>query len=223
VQLTITNARELVSMAVRHDLVAVGGLSLVCLLDPRKRDPAVVDEIESPDQSAGIRSLCISNDLVSFGTGKGKIAFFDLRASKFLSIDTEPGEEISPRPSTPGSTVHQAGQRGAGSGEDSLVVRLQSRPEAARDTSLLFRLMRHEFYEDEEQQLDVFPPPKPGYYLQTGPGWVQENATYLSYFGGRRIHHACYAHAWDPSGARLFTCGGPLAFGLSGGHMALWE
>jgi len=227
-------------MAVRHDLVAVGGLSRVCLLDPRKRDPnAIVHEIASPDPSEGIRSLCISNDLVSFGTGKGKIAFFDIRASQFLPVDAEPGEEMPARPSIPvvpatGATtappgaVNHVGQGDGGdiggdNGGGALANLLTlSRFEYGHQPNHLFQLMRHELDEDEEE-LDALPAPKPRHYLETGPGWVQENATYFSYFGGRRVHHACYAHAWDPSGTRLFTCGGPLAFGLSGGYMALWE
>ena len=43
------------------------------------------------------------------------------------------------------------------------------------------------------------------------------------HFHGQLLPHACYAHAWDASGSRLFSCGGPLAFGLRGCYMALWE
>ena len=43
------------------------------------------------------------------------------------------------------------------------------------------------------------------------------------HFTGMRIWNACYAHAWDPSKTKLFTCGGPLAFGLIGSYMALWN
>jgi hypothetical protein len=230
-------------MAVRQDLVAVGGLSRVCLLDPRKRDPnAVVQEISSPDPSEGIRSICISNNLVSFGTGKGKIAFFDLRASKFLSIDAEPGEEMSARPYTPStrapgtSTAQQLtlgqilnGAGGGGNGGAGLGARLRnlaedvSRYQYGVQANEFFQMMRNEYNEDEEEEPDTVPAPKPRHYLETGPGWVQENATYFDYFGGRRVQHACYAHEWDPSGTRLFACGGPLAFGLCGGYMALWE
>ncbi len=33
---------------------------------------------------------------------------------------------------------------------------------------------------------------------------------------------AVYAQAWDPSGRRLVTGGGPLAIGLKGSYAALW-
>lgn len=31
------------------------------------------------------------------------------------------------------------------------------------------------------------------------------------------------AHAWDPTGSRLFVAGGPLASGLQGSYMAVWQ
>ena len=43
------------------------------------------------------------------------------------------------------------------------------------------------------------------------------------HFEGTDIRNACYAHAWDPTGSRLFAAGGPLAFGLRGCYMALWR
>ncbi len=43
------------------------------------------------------------------------------------------------------------------------------------------------------------------------------------HFFGQRILTACYAHAWDPSGTRIFMCGGPLAYGLRGNYAALWH
>ena len=36
------------------------------------------------------------------------------------------------------------------------------------------------------------------------------------------IANACYAHAWDPTGTKMFCAGGPLAFGLKGTYMGLW-
>ena len=40
---------------------------------------------------------------------------------------------------------------------------------------------------------------------------------------GTDIRHACYAHTWDASRTRLYVGGGPLAFGLSGCYMAVWN
>lgn len=38
-----------------------------------------------------------------------------------------------------------------------------------------------------------------------------------------RAPAACYSHAWDPSGTKLWTAGGPLAVGMKGCYLALWQ
>ncbi len=40
---------------------------------------------------------------------------------------------------------------------------------------------------------------------------------------GQPVFNACYAHAWDPTCTKLLCVGGPLAYGLRGSYMALWE
>lgn len=40
---------------------------------------------------------------------------------------------------------------------------------------------------------------------------------------GQEVFNACYAHAWDPTCTKLLCVGGPLAYGLRGSYMALWE
>lgn len=57
----------------------------------------------------------------------------------------------------------------------------------------------------------------------TGAGWVDQNETYWDHFAHSRVPHACYAHAWDACGSRLFACGGPLAFGMRGCYLGLWH
>jgi WD repeat-containing protein 40A len=170
--------------------------------------------------------------LVSFGTGEGKIAFFDLRASKFLSIDAEPGEEMSLRPQSTTSLASLAPPPplppaagasiggGGSNGAHRSIGRFQG-PNGETTVQEYMHWRRNEYGDDVPE--GTLPAPKPGHYLQTGPGWIQENRTFFDYFGGRDVYHACYAHAWDPTGARIFACGGPLAFGLTGGYMALWE
>ena len=37
------------------------------------------------------------------------------------------------------------------------------------------------------------------------------------------VRHACYAQAWDPTQTKLLTVGGPLACGLTGCYMGIWE
>jgi len=43
------------------------------------------------------------------------------------------------------------------------------------------------------------------------------------HFTGQPVFNACYAHAWDPTRTKLLCVGGPLAYGLRGSYMALWE
>ena len=351
--LKIPHAKELVSMALRQDLVAVGGLSFISLSDPRKRDPgALITCLTSPDISQGVRSVCIQGDVVSFGTGRGKIVFYDLRAGKCLptmipSITMNafglnvPGGGSGNKGGAgaattggnylfvPGRCIHPLilgdrrlsrdevsslfidedednsdededvnvhalvqeeeeegeeggeGRRHRGSrgdeeedeeeGEDDaspvpppeplrldeynvrrnpvqvlqdltrmIQQRVTSDPiswatAATAATAAVEELRTHHplslilttttpgRYRQLAQTLGVHPPPPQWHWLQSGPGWIREDSTFWEYFGGRRTTHACYAHAWDPLGARLFTCGGPLAFGLSGGYLAVWE
>ncbi len=43
------------------------------------------------------------------------------------------------------------------------------------------------------------------------------------HFHGEQVFNACYSHAWDPTSTRLMCVGGPLAYGLRGCYMALWD
>ena len=55
-----------------------------------------------------------------------------------------------------------------------------------------------------------------------------EDGVYLcvacrDHFRGMDIWNACYAHMWDPTKTKLFSSGGPLAFGLVGSYMGVWN
>jgi len=39
---------------------------------------------------AGVRSLCFLDHLLSCGTGRGRVSFYDLRASAWLDLDPDP-------------------------------------------------------------------------------------------------------------------------------------
>jgi hypothetical protein len=65
--------------------------------------------------------------------------------------------------------------------------------------------------------------PVRGQYLRLGAGWIDPHSAVRHYFDPGNIPQACYAHAWDASGTRLFACGGPLAYGTRGGYIGLWE
>lgn len=43
------------------------------------------------------------------------------------------------------------------------------------------------------------------------------------YFENTEVHNAAYAHEWDPGGSRMLVVGGPLASGLTGSYVAMWQ
>lgn len=185
-------------MVARQDMVAVGSLSHVALIDPRKRGTnALITSLASPDVDEGVRSVCLADNLLSFGTGKGKIAFYDIRAAKFLPA----GGRQPLRPSTHANPTIET--EGAVSPRAQLPFGLDPSRRAAGDEGL--------------------PSPREDEYIKVGEGWVERDESYWDYFAGMKVTHACYAHAWDPTGTRLFACGGPLQFGLKGGYCALYE
>lgn len=48
------------------------------------RRTAELQAIASPDENQGVRSVQLTEQLLSFGTGKGKLFFYDVRAQAFL-------------------------------------------------------------------------------------------------------------------------------------------
>ncbi|XP_076464961.1 DDB1- and CUL4-associated factor 12-like [Babylonia areolata] len=61
------------------------------------------------------------------------------------------------------------------------------------------------------------------YQLSVGPGWLKEDENYRDIFFGAAYPNAIYTHAYDDSGVRLFTAGGPLPAGLWGNYAGLWH
>lgn len=48
-------------------------------------------------------------------------------------------------------------------------------------------------------------------FYKVGKGWLDRTTEiYLTHFAGTTVENAIYAHAWSPSGTRLFSAGGPL-------------
>ncbi|DBA89572.1 TPA: hypothetical protein ACH3X2_004473 [Trebouxia sp. C0005] len=80
--------KELVCMAMTANLVAVGSQSHVSLLDPRIAQPTI-RALDSIDPGQGVRSLGIMDNILSSGSGRGRIAFFDLRANDYISVQPE--------------------------------------------------------------------------------------------------------------------------------------
>ncbi|KAK9806147.1 hypothetical protein WJX72_003229 [[Myrmecia] bisecta] len=163
--------KELVCMAISDGLIAVGSQSHVTLLDPRLRK-GEVRVIESLDENQGVRSINFLEHLLSCGSGRGRISFYDLRASKYIPLELDPD-------------MTQATCTGS----------LPRAPPLSAQRQ----------------------------YLQAGPGWLCQNDVFLEHFDGQPVYNACYAHAWDMTKTKLMCVGGPLAFGLKGCYMALWD
>ena len=163
-QFYLPRHRELVATAVRRDLVAAGGLNEVQLLDPRQRCVRNnVMTIESPDKLQGVRSVQFNKEILSFGTGRGSLVFYDLRwnGSSFQEVEKHQGCD---------SRFHL-------------------------ETKI----------------------------INSENGWIDRNYTYERLYTEMDFRHALYAHEWDPTGSRIFACGGPLQFGLTGCYLGLWE
>ncbi|EIE19636.1 WD40 repeat-like protein [Coccomyxa subellipsoidea C-169] len=160
----LKHSKEVVCLAMSDNLVAVGSQSHITLVDPRQKTP--VQDVESLDEGHGVRSLNFLDHLLSAGSGRGRVFFYDLRASAYLDLD------IAAKRQHLGASLSEP-ERGC---------------------------------------------------LQCGTGYLnQTDPVYLEHFSGEQVFNACYSHAWDPTRTRLAAVGGPLAYGLRGSYMAVWN
>jgi len=196
----LPGARELVCMALGSEIAAAGCLNHVWLLDPRRRQAEIM-RLTHANQDQGTRSVSINGSLLTFGTGKGVVAFFDIRNQKLVPTEPAPDPHMQ-------SSYHWVDRAGVCHNSDSCpaIAAAGGNPDILHYKMGLTRALK---------------PRK--ICLTTGKGHLVEDATFHELFYGEIIPNACYAHAWDPSGRRLFTCGGPLAFGLKGCYMGIWE
>ncbi len=58
--------------------------TLACRRPALCRRTAELQAVASPDENQGVRSVQLTDQLLSFGTGKGKLFFYDMRAEAFL-------------------------------------------------------------------------------------------------------------------------------------------
>ncbi|KAL0027315.1 hypothetical protein WJX77_012210 [Trebouxia sp. C0004] len=238
----LAHDKELVCMAMTANLVAVGSQSHVSLLDPRIAQPTI-RALDSIDPGQGVRSLGIMDNILSSGSGRGRIAFFDLRANDYVSVQPEalsrPQSPVARHAATSYTPAYTPAYTPTWYDDDDDDIAFVYDDEVQEE---VLAQMRRQRAQVELRQLMAFQPPRgsfrrntqqlldlPGQsahcscFLQTGTGWLDHNHVYLDHFTGMQIWNACYAHAWDPSKTKLFTCGGPLAFGLIGTYMALWN
>lgn len=229
VQLNVITKQDLVAMALRRDIVATAGLCAVSLSDPRRREPfAFVDGLRSPDGHFGVRSVCLRDHVLSFGTGVGKIAFWDLRVRKFLQTTLDINPEITNESTADNRRFTGPGTREAFAESPLGVFRPATHarevaPDFFLPASLEFGLENEEESRLNSSVLLEYPIPNNKEYIQTGKGWLKDFPNFYIERFGPLEGQACYAHDWDPTGTRLFAVGGPLNFGLSGGYIGLFE
>lgn len=73
------------------------------------------------------------------------------------------------------------------------------------------------------QAQPIFKPTQRTQYLQTRPGWLQQDDHYRRIFSaGSQFRNTVYTLTYNPSGTRLFAGGGPLELKLSGCYAAVW-
>ncbi|KAJ3257900.1 DDB1- and CUL4-associated factor 12 [Boothiomyces macroporosus] len=65
--------------------------------------------------------------------------------------------------------------------------------------------------------------PSKSLFQQSGSGWLDKDVIFQRHFQGIPVYNAVYSMAYDSSGSRLFTCGGPLQLNLRGSYAGLWE
>ncbi|XP_071795255.1 DDB1- and CUL4-associated factor 12-like isoform X2 [Asterias amurensis] len=80
----LSYCQENVCIALSRDysLYAVGSQSHVTFLDPHSMK--TITSICSQERGSGVRSLSFREDIVTIGTGKGSIRFFDIRGGRYL-------------------------------------------------------------------------------------------------------------------------------------------
>ena len=95
----LSNSAENVCMKYNpeHNIFGIGSRLAVTLFDPRQWGSDTGREITSIDKSWGVRSIAYNEHILSMGTGRGNVYFFDLRAWKYLENDE--GDSIALRTS----------------------------------------------------------------------------------------------------------------------------
>ncbi|KAI6657431.1 DDB1- and CUL4-associated factor 12 [Oopsacas minuta] len=81
-----------------HNIFGIGSRQAVTLFDPREWPSSDNSkEVVSIDKSWGVRSIAYNEHILSIGTGRGNVYFFDLRAWRYL--ETDEGEHLALRTS----------------------------------------------------------------------------------------------------------------------------
>ncbi|XP_022086935.1 DDB1- and CUL4-associated factor 12-like [Acanthaster planci] len=93
----LTYCQENVCIALSRDysLYAVGSQSHITFLDPHSLKS--ITSICSKERGSGVRSVSFREEIVTIGTGRGTIRFFDIRAGRYLPDEARPKKECTLR------------------------------------------------------------------------------------------------------------------------------
>ena len=80
-----------------YNVFGIGSRQAVTLFDPREWGTDTAKEVPSIDKSWGVRSIAYNEHILSVGTGRGNVYFFDLKAWKYQT--NEEGEPLALRTS----------------------------------------------------------------------------------------------------------------------------
>lgn len=114
----------------------------------------------------GVRSLGIMGHILSSGSGRGRISFYDLRASAYISVRPE---ALSRPASAQSTSAHPVSDD-----SDGELYTFNEESDAERYYSSIQRAVRR-----QTALRDYDNPMQRGCYLQTGHGWLDHNYVYM--------------------------------------------
>lgn len=110
------------------------------------------------------------DNMLSAGSGRGRLAFYDLRASKYLSVRPEPVSRPSSAQTRAQTPQEESDEEPWLDGEDDATMTRDMAYYASSFRRAVSRASAPSTQQDPTQR---------GLYLQTGLGWLEENHVYL--------------------------------------------
>ncbi len=165
---------------------------------------------------AGVRSVSFREDVLTIGTGAGKVNFFDIRAGKYLELKCGHTCTLTMGDgwlvSMNGASVKFSAARPCIiltelNGWNSCMYQCRNLAQNERCPSVLL-------------STDVFHVSNCNFGILFSQN---HDDTYRDYFVEMDYPNAIYSHCYDTTGTKLFTAGGPLPAGLWGNYAALWH
>lgn len=195
----LKHSQEPICLALQDNLIAAGTLESIALLDSRMPDGCMgtLGMLEPAVGGNGVRSLSIEGWRVTAGHSQGQVLFYDLRTRAVL------------HPTVYGASSKQ--------GLPHLMTGWgwNPRPQNPDHVNLFPRThtpwAQHNGQAHSPSHGPFQGATPPAYYDHLGEGPTLSEP------------HACLAHAWDATGTRLLTAGGPIRPYLKGCCMSVWS